>query len=197
MRIGHEPVVGKPTVFKQTAGLSGDRRRCIERACELSDVSVGEKRSECGVLAQRGRACNAVGPYRGLAGIHREAFQHQIKQRGISTRTGYIEGVQQRLPCCLGENVHVVQRDSTKQLRALAADVTRFERQISRQLSLKFQVEVLNVGIHTMIVKAAQRVRAYIEGLRREGLDIGGGRHRNRKIRRREVQKRIAQTESR
>ena len=112
-------------------------------------------------------------------GIEGNAIQHLIKQRSIAAGTCDVERPQDAVL----DDIHVINGHSAVEVCALAADVTSLNREVPCQLALNFDVEVLNVGIDTMIVESQQRIGSHIEWFLSQRLHAGRCRQRHGKIR--------------
>src|SRR2546422_111960 len=80
------------------------------------------------------------------------------------------------------ENIHIVDRHSTVEVCALTADVPRLNGEVPRQFALDFDVEILNVGVDTMIVESQQRIRPHIERFLGQRLYVRGCWQRHGKV---------------
>src|SRR6185436_17459034 len=113
----------------ETARDTSHRRLDVQGAGKLSDAAVGEEGPEDRVLPKRSGPRHAIRSDCRLTRIHDETLEHLIKQRCVATGARDVEGVKDSV----FEDVDVVQRDSTKKLRALAADVAGFESQVGSE----------------------------------------------------------------
>ena len=142
LRIDHNKILGKQSAVSQKpAALSGNGCGGVQEVCQLTHVAVGEKTTRQCVLTQRSRAGDSSRSDRSLSGVHDEPAQHLIEEERIATPPS---GVESREDSVL-KNVHIVEQDSAEKLRAFAADVSRFQRQVRSERVLNFQIPVLYI----------------------------------------------------
>ena len=142
LRVGHDEVFWESAISKHSADLTGKAGVRGEVSRYSRHVAVRDKTAGPREPPQRGGAAEAIDSNRADTG-EIESAQHRIEQWCIAAGLRGMDSLHQSIL----DDDRTVDIDAAEQLRAFAANVPRFEREILCQFPLMINVEILDLGI--------------------------------------------------
>src|SRR5688572_28615127 len=176
--VNDNEVVRQPGVSQKPAGQTGRKWVCVQITGKLADIAVRDESARRGILAQRRRSPERRAVDSSEA-RNSQPHQHSIEQLGIASRASDVESIEDGVL----KDVDLVDRHAGVELGSFATDVTDLQRQVSRQLSLNLQIEILNIGPDVVIVEQEDVLRPVCQTDRLQWLRLRHGQDNTRQIR--------------